>query len=82
VQLVRDIRRGFSSLRTFAGGFARFCTGIVAVAIGALAIVPIIAHTREPGVIEGLTLITGLIVETLVGVDLRRILFVSRPARR
>lgn len=78
VRLVEDIARGFSSLRTFTVGFARFFTGIVAIAIGALAIVPIIAHTRQPGVIEGLTLITGLIVEILVGVDLRRILFARR----
>ena len=78
VRLVGDIVRGFSSLRTFAAGFARFGTGIVAISIGALAIVPVIAQTREPGVVEGLTLITGLIVELLVGVDLRRMLFARR----
>jgi hypothetical protein len=78
MQLTRDIASGLRSLRTFAGGFARFFTGIVAVAIGALAIVPLVERTREPGVIAGLTLITGLVVEILVGADLRRRLFAKR----
>jgi len=78
VQLVRDLARGCRSLPAFAGGFARFFTGIVAVAIGSLAILPLVARTNQPGVIEGLTLIAGLVVEILVGVDLRRRLFARR----
>ncbi len=78
VQLLRDVANGFRSLRTFAGGFARFFTGIVAVAIGALAVLPVVARTREPGAIEGLTLIAGLIVEILVGVDVRRRMLARR----
>lgn len=77
-QLTRDVANGVRRLRTFAGGFARFFTGIVAVAIGALAILPIVARTREPGVVEGLTLITGLVVEILVGADVRRRLLARR----
>jgi hypothetical protein len=78
VQLTRDVANGFRSLRTFAGGFVRFFTGIFAIAIGGLAVLPIVARMREPGVVEGLTLITGLVVEILVGVDLRRRLFARR----
>jgi len=75
---MRNIASGFRSLRTFAGGFARFFTGIVAIAIGALAILPMVARTREPGVVEGITLIAGLVVEILVGVDVRRRLLARR----
>jgi hypothetical protein len=78
VHLTRDLANGFRNLLTFARGFARFFTGIAAIAIGALAVLPLVARTREPGVIEGLTLITGLVVEILVGSDLRRRLFPRR----
>ena len=74
-RLLQDLRNGFSSFRTLAYGIWRFVLGAVILAAGALLMlsVTLVDVRREFTVLEGIAVICGLLVETLVGSAIRSV---------
>ena len=72
-RLLADLRTGFSSFRTLAYGIWRFLLGAVILAAGALLMlsVTLVDVRREFTVLEGIAVLSGLLVESLVGSTIR-----------
>jgi len=70
--LVRDLSRGLRRPRLFAQGLVRFATGVGLLILAALVARPAIPTVRAFTLIETGMLIAALLVEQLVGPDLRR----------
>ncbi|GAC1411746.1 MAG: hypothetical protein NVSMB64_21720 [Candidatus Velthaea sp.] len=75
--LARDLVAGARSSRIFSRALGRFLIGLTALSIAAAVTAPVIARFRDLTIIEFWTLIAGLLVEQLVGPDIR-----ARIARR
>jgi hypothetical protein len=71
-QLARDVAGGISRPVIAIRAIARFIGGLLFLAVGAALVLPLTLQVRTFTVLETLTLITGLLVEQLVGGDLRR----------
>lgn len=71
LQLVRDIGNGFRNGSILRRGMFQFIGGVFAIGIGSFVMAPAIAHTHDEPVLASLTVLTALIVEQLVGPDLR-----------
>lgn len=78
LRVLRDIGAGFTSLRTLTTGFVRLLVGVVAIAIAGVVLLPVFLRSSQPTIVESLTLVTGLIVESLIGTDLRARVFAKR----
>ena len=70
--LVRDLARGARAPRTFAFGTLRFLVGLGLLALAALVALPAIPGARAFTLLETGMLIAALLVEQLIGPDLRR----------
>ena len=77
--LVRDILTGIRSARIFRRALGRSFIGLVALALAAAVIAPAIARIRDLTILEFWTLIAGLLVEQLIGPDIRSRSARSRP---
>jgi hypothetical protein len=71
-QLVRDVAGGVSRPAVALRAVLRFLTGLLLLAAGAVLVLPLTLQVRTFTVLETLTVLTGLLVEQLVGADLRR----------
>jgi hypothetical protein len=71
VRLARDLGNGLSRPATALRAVIRFATGIVLLAAGAALILPLTIQIRTFTVLETWTVLTGLLVEQLVGGTLR-----------
>jgi hypothetical protein len=71
-QLVRDVVRGVRSPRVFASGVARLLAGLALLVLGFFVARPGFATARAFLLIETGMVIAALIVENLIGPDLRR----------
>jgi hypothetical protein len=71
-QLARDIAGGISRPAVALRAVLRFVTGLLFLAAGAALVLPLTIQVRSFSVLETLTVLTGLLVEQLVGGDLRR----------
>ncbi|GAC1420850.1 MAG: hypothetical protein NVSMB5_13620 [Candidatus Velthaea sp.] len=75
--LVRDILAGIGSRPIFPRAIVRFSIGFAALAAAAAVTAPLIARSRDLTILEIWTLVAGLLVEQLVGPDIR-----ARSSRR
>jgi hypothetical protein len=70
--LVRDLATGFSRPSTALLAIARTTGGFTLLVIGAALVLPLSIQLRTFTVLETWTVLTGLLVEQLIGADLRR----------
>jgi hypothetical protein len=70
-QLIADVRRGFSDLAILRRGLFYFLAGVIAVAVGYFVLDPTKARVHNPAVIDVIPIATALIIEQLIGPDLR-----------
>ncbi len=78
VRLMHDIESAARVPRRFAAGLLRFLIGLGLLVLGALAARPAMPTMRTFTVLETVMLIAALVVEQLVGPDLRRAAIVRR----
>lgn len=78
VSLVRDLARGARRPRTLALGGVRFLVGLGLLVLAAAIVLPAVPGARTFTLLETGMLIAALLVEQLIGPDLRRRL--RRPA--
>jgi hypothetical protein len=71
-RLVRDLATGFSRPSTALLAVARTTGGFTLLVIGAALVLPLSIQLRTFTVLETWTVLTGLLVEQLIGADLRR----------
>jgi hypothetical protein len=71
-RLARDVAGGITRPGIAARAILRFVTGLLFLAAGAALVLPLTIQVRTFTVLETLTVLTGLLVEQLVGGDLRR----------
>jgi hypothetical protein len=71
-QLIRDIAGGFFRPGVAARAILRFVTGLLFLAAGAALVLPLTLQIRTFTVLETLTVLSGLLVEQLIGADVRR----------
>lgn len=71
-QLARDVGAGLSRPAVIVRAVLRFATGVLFLAAGAALVLPLTIQVRTFTVLETLTVLTGLLVEQLIGADLRR----------
>jgi hypothetical protein len=71
-QLARDVTGGISRPVIAIRAIARFTGGLLFLALGAALVLPLTLQVRTFTVLETLTVLTGLLVEQLIGRDLRR----------
>jgi len=77
-QLIADIRAGIRLRATFMRGLAAFLWGWILLFVGIIALIPIV-RLHVLGLVEVYTVIAALILEQLLGADLRaRFLFLRR----
>lgn len=69
--MIADIRTGIGNSRSRNRGTFRFALGLVALLAGVFVTAPSIVRAGDLPVVEFLTVITALIIEQLVGPDLR-----------
>ncbi|HZO92794.1 MAG TPA: hypothetical protein VFB22_03415 [Candidatus Baltobacteraceae bacterium] len=72
LRLVRDVAAGARIPRRLFAGAVRFVLGVALLLLAALVARPAMATARTFTVLETLMLAAGLLVEQLVGPDLRR----------
>jgi hypothetical protein len=72
VALARDLAAGARVPRRFAAGALRFVFGLALLLLAALVARPVMPTARAFTVLETAMLVAGLLVEQLVGPDLRR----------
>ena len=70
--LARDLARGVRTPAVFARGFVRFFLGFALLLLAAIVARPAIPTLRAFTLIETGMLIAGLLVENLIGPDVRR----------
>ena len=70
-QLVRDIGTGVRRPGSAAAGITRAIAGILLLAAGAVVLLPLVLGSRTYLILETWAVLTGLLVEQLVGNDLR-----------
>jgi hypothetical protein len=78
LRLLRDVSSGVRFPRRFAAGVLRFLTGCALLALAGVVARPAMPTLRTFTVLETLMLIAALLVEQLVGPDLRRAVW-ARP---
>jgi len=71
LRLARDLAGGIGHPARAAGGFARLVWGLLLLVAAAALLLPIAIVGRTFIVLETWTVLTGLLVELLVGADLR-----------
>jgi hypothetical protein len=77
-QLASDIRNGLRSRSTFMRGLAAFIWGTILLILGVIALVPTV-RASVLGLVEIYTVVAALVLEQLLGEDLRaRFLFLRR----
>jgi hypothetical protein len=69
--LARDLTSGLTRPAVAANGAARFAGGLFLLAAGAVLLFPLTLETRTFAVLETWTVLTGLLVEQLIGSDRR-----------
>jgi hypothetical protein len=67
VRLVQDLANGVRRPLVLLRGLLRFATGVLLLAAGAVLLVPLSIGTRTFTVLETWTVLTGLLVEQLLG---------------
>lgn len=72
-QLVRDVARGARRRRSFGFGAIRFLIGLALLVLAGLAVRPVASREAVFTIVETGTLLVALLVEALVGPDLRRL---------
>ncbi len=72
-RLVRDLAAGISKPAVAVRGVARFCGGLLLLVAAATLVLPLAIQTRAFTVLEIWTVLTGLVVEQLIGADRRRV---------
>ena len=70
-RLVADIRAGLQRRSAIVGGLVRFAAGTLALIVAAAVCAPVTSRPIESTVIECLGLVTALVLEQLIGPDLR-----------
>jgi hypothetical protein len=70
-RLARDVAGGLSRPAVALRAIARFFTGLLLLAAGAALVLPLTIQVRTFTVLETWTVLTGLLVEQLIGADLR-----------
>lgn len=73
LQLLRDVRRAGTRPRVLAWGMIRFLTGFALLVLAALVIAPAMPSSVVFRLVETGMLLVALLVEALVGPDLRRL---------
>jgi hypothetical protein len=71
-QLVRDLSAGARRPAIAASGIARAIAGLLLLAAGAILLLPLALGSRTYLVLETWTVLTGLLVEQIIGPDVRR----------
>ena len=71
VRVFLDVRAGLQHRSNVMRGCVRFITGALAVALAVSVSAPITGDGRSAGIIDSWELVTALIVEQLIGPDLR-----------
>jgi hypothetical protein len=71
VRLVLDIRRGLQRKSSIGRGLLRFAAGTLALMLAAAISAPVVARSIDFTIIECWALVTALVLEQLVGPDLR-----------
>ena len=71
-QLARDVGAGLSRPAVIVRSVVRFTAGVLLLAAGAALVLPLTIQVRTFAALETLTVLTGLLVEQLVGADFRR----------
>jgi hypothetical protein len=71
VQLARDVAAGISRPTVAIRALVRFVCGLLLLAAGAALLLPLTLQVRTFTVLETWTVLTGLLVEQLIGSDLR-----------
>lgn len=69
--MARDVAAGVARPAVLVGGILRFVAGLLLLATGAALVLPLTVEVRTFTVLETLTVLTGLLVEQLIGADLR-----------
>jgi hypothetical protein len=72
VRLARDVAAGVTQPAVAARAVARFLGGVFLLTAGAVVLLPLAIQTRTFAVLETWTVLTGLLVEQLIGADFRR----------
>lgn len=72
LDLIADLRRAVASRRGLAAGAARFVGGAALLLLAAFVAGPALLNRRTFTVLETATLVAALLVEQLIGPDLRR----------
>jgi hypothetical protein len=70
-RLARDLAGGLSRPMNALRGLARFAIGLVLLVAAAALLLPTAIQVRTFAVLETWTLLAGLLVEALIGADLR-----------
>ena len=71
-RLLRDIGSGIVKPASAASGIARGLGGVFLLAAGAVLLLPLAIGSRTYLILETWTVLTGLLVEQLIGPDFRR----------
>jgi hypothetical protein len=71
-QLARDISAGITKPGTAASGVARGAGGLLLLAAAAVLLLPLAIGSRTYLILETWAVLTGLLVEQIIGPDLRR----------
>ena len=78
--LLADMRRGLSDRRVLGIGIVSTIVGFVFIMAATVVLFPTIANpVRDLSVFELLTFLVALLVEVLVGDDVRRLVGIGRP---
>ncbi len=80
LRLVADVRRSIEQRSGLRGGCARLTIGAFALVAGSLMSAPLATHATDWSIIECWSVVTALILEQLIGPDLR--LYALRYAMR
>ncbi|HEY5341171.1 MAG TPA: hypothetical protein VIK27_09115 [Candidatus Aquilonibacter sp.] len=72
-RLARDLAAGLTRPAVAMRAGARFAGGLLLLAAGASLLFPLAIQTRTFMVLETWTLLTGLLVEQLIGAGIRRV---------
>jgi hypothetical protein len=71
LRLVRDLGTGLTRPGTAVAGFARVLGGVLLLATGAVLLLPLAIGSRTYLILETWAVLTGLLVEQVLGTDLR-----------
>jgi len=70
-RLARDVAAGITRPASAAAGLARAAGGLIFLAAGAILLLPLAIGSRTYLILETWAVLTGLLVEQLVGPDIR-----------